>query len=410
MELAIDEDRFRTTFDTYSQFGATDDGGLHRLALSDADADARDRLASDMESLGMDVRVDPVGNMFGRFPGRDDDAAPVLIGSHLDSQPDGGRFDGQLGVLTALETLRTFEDADIVPDRPVTLVNWTNEEGARFQPALMGSGVYAGQFELDEIHATTDDDGQTVGEELERIGYDGTDAGPDDLHSFLELHVEQGPELEAAGDTIGVVDGVLGATWLGVTVEGHADHAAPSPVHARRDPMATAAAAMDRIATLPTRLSADARTTIGKVTTDPGSVNVIPGEVTFTVDIRSYDENVLDRGRDLVETELEAACARHRTTFELEVLWRMPPTEFATSVRDAIEDAAATTGVPTQHLVAGANHDACSLNERTDAGMIFVPSVDGISHSPDEFTEWADCVAGANVYANTVASLATDEQ
>jgi N-carbamoyl-L-amino-acid hydrolase len=408
MALAIDEDRFRTTFETYSEFGATDDGGLHRLTLSDADADARDQLADDMESLGMDVRVDPVGNMFGRYPGQDDDADPVLIGSHLDSQPDGGRYDGQLGVLTALETLRTFADDDIEPARPVTLVNWTNEEGSRFQPALMGSGVYAGRRSLEEVHATTDDDGRTVAGELERIGYDGADAGPDELHSFLELHVEQGPELEAAGDTIGVVDGVLGATWLGVTVEGHADHAAPSPVHTRRDPMATAAAAMDRIATLPTRLSADARTTIGKVTTEPGSVNVIPGEVTFTVDVRSYDETVLDRARDLVENELEAACTRHGTTFDLEVLWRMPPTEFAASVRDAIADAAAAAGAPAQHLVAGANHDACALNERTDAGLMFIPSVDGVSHSPDEFTEWADCVAGATVYANTVASLAVD--
>lgn len=406
MTLDIDEGRFRTAFETYSEFGATDDGGLHRLALSDADASARDQLASDMESLGLDVRVDPVGNMFGRRSGQNDDAAPVLIGSHLDSQPDGGRFDGQLGVLTALETLRTFEDQGVDPDRPVTLVNWTNEEGARFKPALLGSGTYTGRFAVDEIHATTDEDGRTVGEELRRIGYDGTDAGPDDLHSFLELHVEQGPQLEAAGDTVGVVDGVLGVIWLEVTVEGHPDHAGPSPVHARRDPMATAAAAMDRIATLPSRLSADARTTIGKVATEPGSVNVIPSEVTFTVDLRSYDEDVVDRGRDLVTAELETACARHGTTFEMTELWRIPHTEFAVPVQDAIDDAAAD--IPAQHLVAGAGHDACYLNDQTSAGLIFVPSVDGVSHSPDEFTEWADCVAGANVYANTVASLAVD--
>lgn len=409
MTVAIDPDRMRESFEKYSAIGATENEGLHRLTLSDADVEAREEFISDVEDLGMDVEIDEVGNIYGHRSGKTD-ADAVMIGSHLDSQPMGGRYDGQLGVLTALETIRAFEDANLVTDRPLVIVNWTNEEGARFKPAMLGSGVYAGDIALDRALGAEDDDGITLGSELERTGYDGAESpDPGDIDSYLELHVEQGPQLEGSGDTIGIVEGVLGMAWIEVTVEGQSDHAGPSPVHARHDPMMAAAAAMDRIGTMPNRLSADARTTIGRVSSEPDSVNVIPSEVTFTVDIRSFDEATIDRGLELIESELETACERHGTTFDIEQLWRIPNVEFAESVRHAIGTAVTETGIPGRTMRSGAGHDACYVNSVIDTGMIFVPSVGGVSHSEDEFTEWEDCLAGAEVYANAVRELATVE-
>jgi N-carbamoyl-L-amino-acid hydrolase len=407
MTISIDADRLQETFEKYSAIGATDNGGLHRLTLSDADVEAREEFVSDIEALGLDVEVDEVGNIYGYLEGATDEDA-VMIGSHLDSQPMGGRYDGQLGVLTALETLRAFDDADIVTDRPLIIVNWTNEEGARYKPAMLGSGVYAGEIDLDRALGAEDDDGITLGAELERTGYDGSNApDPGDVHSFLELHVEQGPQLIGTDDTIGIVEGVLGMAWIEVTVEGKSDHAGPSPVHDRNDPMMAAAAAMDRIGTMPNRLSADARTTIGRVSSEPDSVNVIPSKVTFTVDIRSFEDATIDRGLELIESELETACARHGTTFDVDQLWRISNVEFSETVQSAISRAVEATGIPGRPLLSGAGHDACYVNSVIDTGMMFVPSVGGISHSEDEFTEWDDCLAGAEVYANTVHELAS---
>jgi N-carbamoyl-L-amino-acid hydrolase len=407
MTISIDADRLQETFEKYSAIGATDNGGLHRLTLSDADVEAREEFVSDIEALGLDVEVDEVGNIYGYLEGATDEDA-VMIGSHLDSQPMGGRYDGQLGVLTALETLRAFDDADIVTDRPLIIVNWTNEEGARYKPAMLGSGVYAGEIDLDRALGAEDDDGITLGAELERTGYDGSNApDPGDVHSFLELHVEQGPQLIGTDDTIGIVEGVLGMAWIEVTVEGKSDHAGPSPVHDRNDPMMAAAAAMDRIGTMPNRLSADARTTIGRVSSEPDSVNVIPSKVTFTVDIRSFEDATIDRGLELIESELETACAHHGTTFDVDQLWRISNVEFSETVQSAISRAVEATGIPGRPLLSGAGHDACYVNSVIDTGMMFVPSVGGISHSEDEFTEWDDCLAGAEVYANTVHELAS---
>lgn len=410
MAVSIDSERFRESFEKYSAIGATENGGLHRLTLSDADVEAREEFVSDIEALGLDVEMDEVGNIYGYREGETDEDA-VMIGSHLDSQPMGGCYDGQLGVLTALETLRAFDDADIVTDRPLIIVNWTNEEGARYKPAMLGSGVYAGEIGLDRALAAEDDDGITLGSELERTGYDGSNSpDPGDIHAFLELHVEQGPQLVGSDDTIGIVEGVLGMAWLEVTVEGQSDHAGPSPVHERNDPMMAAAAAMDRIGTMPNRLSVDARTTIGRVSSEPDSVNVIPSEVTFTVDIRSFEEATIDRGLELIESELEAACERHGTTFDIDQLWRISNVEFSETVQSAISQALQTTGIPGRTMLSGAGHDACYVNSVIETGMMFVPSVGGISHSEDEFTQWEDCLAGAEVYANAVHELASIQE
>jgi N-carbamoyl-L-amino-acid hydrolase len=409
--VAIDADRFRERFESYSEFGATDDDGLHRLALSGADREARDRFVADIQAAGLDVRVDELGNVFGRYPGRNPDAAPVLVGSHLDSQPYGGRYDGQLGVLTALEAVQTIAESDVEPDRPLEVVNWTNEEGTRFQPSMMGSSGYVGFEDVDYLLAATDRDGAVVADELERIGYDGDEpceppeAG---VHSYLELHVEQGPTLDDRDLPVAVVDGVYGMSWLRVTVEGQADHAGPTPMHARQDALAAATDAISEINRLPGRLSEDAVATVGEVSVEPNSINVIPARATFTVDLRSYDDDVVDRGVERIEAEVAAACDRHGVEAAVDRVSRHHSMAFSDRVRAAADRAIEATGVEATHLVSGAGHDAQHLQTLTDAGMLFVPSVDGRTHSEAEFTEWADCVAGARVFANATLELATE--
>ena len=407
--ITIDERRFRESFEAYSEIGATKNGGLHRLTLSDADAEARDAFVADLESLGLDVRVDRIGNVFGRRPGADPDAVPVLIGSHLDSQPFGGRFDGQLGVLTALETLRTLEDEGIQTRRPIEIVNWTNEEGSRFPHAMLGSAVFAGETDLQTALDLTDADGVRLGDELDHIGYAGDHpAEPFDIHAHLELHVEQGPRLEEAGSSVGVVEGVFGMAWLRATVHGETDHAGPTPMHARRDALAAAADVVSEVRALPTRLATDAVTTVGEFRVEPSSVNVIPDLAEFTVDVRSYDDQVVEAATERVADELDAACNRHGTTYDLAEDWRIPHTEFDPGVQEAAASAAEEVGVAYERLVSGAGHDAKYVSDIAPTAMLFVPSVDGVTHNENEFTEWSDCVAGANVYTNAVRSLAEE--
>ncbi|WP_254763436.1 Zn-dependent hydrolase [Natrinema marinum] len=407
--ITIDEERFRESFETYSEIGATDAGGLDRLTLTDEDEQARDRFVDDLEALGLDVRIDEIGNVFGRRDGADPDAAPVLIGSHLDSQPSGGRFDGQLGVLSALETLRTLEANGVETERPIEIVNWTNEEGSRFQHAMLGSAVVTGETDLETALDLTDDEGVRLGDELERIGYDGDHSvDPFDIHSHVELHIEQGPKLEAHGNAVGVVEGVYGIAWLNVTIRGESDHAGPTPMHARRDAMAAAADAVSAITALPNRLSADAVSTVGEFDLEPDSINVIPNRATFSVDLRSYDDDTVDRAVARAESEIEAACERHGTTADIEEVWRIPHTEFDPNVCDAVAAAAETVGVDYERLVSGAGHDAKYVSDIAPTAMIFVPSVDGQTHNESEYTAWEDCVAGANVYANVVLSLANE--
>jgi N-carbamoyl-L-amino-acid hydrolase len=406
--LTIDEAQFRESFETYSAIGATDDGGLHRLALGEADIEAREQFAADLAALGLDVRVDPVGNTFARRAGTDPEAAPVVIGSHLDSQPYGGRYDGQLGVLTALETLRTLDDEDVRTDRPIEIVNWTNEEGSRFQHAMLGSAVFAGETSLEEALALTDSDGTRLGDALEQAGYDGVDGvGPDEIASYLELHVEQGPTLADHGTSVGIVDGVVGISWLRVTITGDADHAGPTPMHTRRDAMATAADAVSEITTLPTRLSSDAVTTVGEFRVEPDSINVIPDRAVFTVDLRAGDDAVRADGVDRIEREVATACDRHGTTYEIESVWSTDAIDFSPAVRRTLDDVATRSTSRFEHLVSGAGHDATYINELAPTGMLFVPSVDGITHNEAEYTPWEDCVAGATVFARAVQALAT---
>jgi N-carbamoyl-L-amino-acid hydrolase len=405
--LTIDDERFRDSFETYSAIGATEQGGLHRLALTDEDQKARDQFVDDLRNLDLDVRIDEIGNVFGRREGVDADAAPVLIGSHLDSQPYGGRFDGQLGVLAALESLRTLEEQDIETERPIEIVNWTNEEGSRFQHAMLGSGVFVGALDLQTAFAMTDADGVCLEDELERINYDGDQqACSRGHHAYLELHIEQGPQLAKHGKSVGIVDGVFAIRWLEVTIHGETNHAGPTPMHTRCDAMATAADAVSEINSLPNRLSTDAVTTVGQIHVEPNSINVIPDLAEFTLDIRSADDDIVREATERAEAELAAACERHGTTYNLNEVWNTSYTEFTPELREVVVDAAAALNISHEHLVSGAGHDAKYLTQIMPTGMVFVPSVDGKTHNEDEFTKWEDCIAGANVYVNATLSLA----
>jgi N-carbamoyl-L-amino-acid hydrolase len=407
--IEIDPDRFRRSFEEYSAIGATDNDGLHRLTLTDEDAAVRDLFVSDLESLGLDVTIDEMGNVFGRREGSDPDADPVLIGSHLDSQPKGGRFDGQLGVLVALETMRALDDAGIETDRPVEIVNWTNEEGSRFESPLLGSGVFVGNTSLQEAYDLTDDDGVRLEDELERIGYKGdAPCEPRPLHSALELHIEQGPYLEEHGNAVGVVEGVYGMAWLQATIHGHADHAGPTPMHTRTDSLTAAAKAIREVESLPLRLSEDAVATVGRIDVEPDSINVIPSRTDFTIDVRSYDDDVVDRAIEEAEFEVATAADRADAEYDFEQIWHIPHTEFSPSVADAAAAAAEAVDASYERMVSGAGHDAKYLNEITDTAMLFVPSADGNTHNEAEFTPWEDCVTGAETFAEATLRLATE--
>ncbi|RQG96519.1 Zn-dependent hydrolase [Natrarchaeobius chitinivorans] len=408
MDIQLDEHRLRSTFERYSEIGGTEDGGLHRLALSDADKKTRDTLISDLEAVNASVRIDRVGNIFGRREGTDPDADPILIGSHLDSQPYGGRYDGQLGVIAALETLRTFEEEGIETRHPIELVNWTNEEGARFDLAPLGVGVFTGKYSLDEALSSTDDNGTTVKEELERIEYDGTEpCEPFDIDSYLELHIEQGPELERRGTNVGIVTGIVGLSWLNATFQGEADHAGTTPMYDRKDAMVAASRGIGNANTIPAKLPSDTVITAGEVTVQPNSTNIIPGEVVCKFDIRSYDDDARNEAVSRLKEELTIAADREDVDVTFEEVYHTSSSTFSPRIRKAIQRSAQDREYSATEMVSKAGHDAMYMIDVTDAGMVFVPSVDGKSHSEDEFTRWEDVVAGTEVFARTVHELAT---
>ncbi len=406
MHVQIDEERLRESFEQYSAVGETADGGLHRLALSAADGAVRDRFVSDLRALDVEVRVDEVGNVFGRQRGSFADEDPVLVGSHLDSQPYGGRYDGQLGVLVALEVLRALETQERDQHRPLEIVNWTNEEGARFNLAPLGSGVFTGNYDLSEALAATDDEGVTVETALAETGYDGEfPCEPHDIAAHLELHIEQGPRLVEAGVPVGIVEGVVGMSWFQVQISGAANHAGTTPMHARQDALAAAASAIDTLQTVPAEFRTDVTLTVGSLDVEPGAINVVPGAVEFTVDLRSPDDETRHAARTAVERVLDHVTARTDTSYSFEEVFSTDATTFSPAVLERLEDACVETDTPFERMTSGAGHDAMYLDAVTDTGMLFVPSVGGISHREDEYTEWEDVLTGARIFARASEQL-----
>jgi len=408
MDLQLDEQRLITTMQEQGAIGGTENGGLHRLALSDADKRVRDWFLNAMEDAGLETRIDEVGNMFGRRSGTDPDAAPVLLGSHLDSQPYGGIYDGPLGVVAALELVRSLNDNDIETTHPIEIVNWTNEEGSRFQPAMQGSGVWAGELSVNEEYAKTDDEGKSFEEELDRIGYKGTEpAEPaEPYHSSLELHIEQGPKLENSNKDVGIVTGIVGLSWGAVTFMGQAEHTGTTPMENRADALVAAADLTTAIRRLPGTLGNRTVGSVGHMDVKPNSINIVPEEVTITWGIRDPSDELVDQGRERVLKEAEAAAEREGVEFDWQDRAYSPSIRFPDGPVQAVKQAADTLGYDAAEVFSGAVHDAAHVAKVCDTAMVFAVSEDGKSHTEDEFTSWDDCFKAANTLANAALSLA----
>jgi N-carbamoyl-L-amino-acid hydrolase len=404
--MRIDRARLGQSMDELGRVGATVRGGLTRLALTDEDRQGRDLMVRWMRQAGLTVSVDQMGNIFGERagePGR----PPVMIGSHVDSVPTGGQYDGQLGVLCALEVIRTLNDHRVRTRHPVTLVIFTNEEGARFQPAMLASGVMAGKIPLEDAYNTRDKDGLRLVDELERIGYLGSEpCVPRPLRAYLELHIEQGPVLEEEGLSVGVVEGIVAIAWSRLTIHGVQDHAGPTPMRIRHDALVAAADVVTGVRAIPRELGGDMVTTVGNLTVAPNIVNAIPGRVSLSIDMRDPADGRLDHARTMLDRIVHDACQREGVTYELDHYWRVPYTPFDRDVVDAFERAARATGARYRRITSGAGHDAQYMAAIGPAGMVFVPSRNGRSHCEEEFTAIEDIEHGANTLLGAALDLA----
>ena len=399
--------RLRETLEAMARIGATAGGGVSRLALSDEDRRARDLLVSWLRELGLEVTVDEMGNIFGLRRGTEPGLPPVMVGSHVDSQPCGGRFDGILGVMGGLEVLRTLAERGIETRRSVVLVDWTNEEGSRFSPAMMSSGVWAGKLERDWIWGRTDAAGAVLGDELERIGYRGqAPCRHWPFEAYFEYHTEQGPLLEREGRTIGVPRGIVCLHWYDVYLEGKANQVGPTPMEGRSDTLVAAAEMILRVRDLPAAMGGNLVATVGELRNHPNSRNVIPGATHFTVDIRSWDDDLAVRAWDRLEEELTEIAAANGCAIRTEVTWRVQHNEFDRALVELVQKKAEELGYSTLPMVSGAGHDATYTAMVGPTAMIFVPSIDGRSHVEVEETSWEDCAAGADVLLSCVLECA----
>src|SRR5262245_39387874 len=404
--MKIDRTRLERTIEELGRVGATARGGLTRLALGDEDKQGRDLMVRWMREAGLRVAVDQMGNIFGERAG-EPGQPPLMMGSHVDSVPTGGKYDGQLGVLCALETIRTLNDHRVRTRHPVTLVIFTNEEGARFQPAMIASGVMAGKIALEDAYNARDKDGLRLVDELERIGYLGPEpCVPRPLRAYLELHIEQGPFLEEEKLSVGVVEGIVAIAWARLTVHGVQDHAGPTPMRIRHDALVAAAEIVSRVRGIARELGGELVTTVGNLVVTPNIPNAIPGKVSLSIDMRDPSDAVLDRARALLDRVAREACEREGVRYELDHYWRVPATPFAPGVVSAIENAARATGSGYRRILSGAGHDAQYMASIGPTGMVFVPSRDGRSHCEEEFTPIGDIEHGANTLLGAALELA----
>jgi N-carbamoyl-L-amino-acid hydrolase len=404
--LRIDGDRLWRSLMDLAAIGATPLGGVRRIALTDLDRQGRDRVIDWFRAAGLEVRVDPIGNIFGRRAGRDAALPPVVAGSHIDTQPSGGKFDGNYGVLAGLEVVRALNDRGIATAAPIEVAVWTNEEGTRFTPVMMGSGVFAGVHPLDAVLARTDLDGRSVGDELRRIGYAGTAPLGRPVGAYFEAHIEQGPVLEDTRRTIGVVTGALGQRWYDVTATGMNAHAGPTPMRLRKDALLAASRLVGEVNRIALEFAPDGRGTVGFMQVAPNSRNVVPGEVKFSVDFR----HATDEGLAGMDAALRAACERvaRETNVAVDVAEAVyfPPCAFDAACVGAVRAAAGALGLSHRDIVSGAGHDAVYVARVAPAAMIFVPCKDGISHNEIEDAAPADLAAGCDVLARAMLARA----
>lgn len=403
--LRVNGGRLMERLEALRLCGDTGDGGSRRMALTDTDKKGRDLFVSWLKQIGLEVHVDKIGNIVGVLKGETDEPA-ILMGSHIDTVGTGGKFDGALGTLGALEVIETVKEAGIKPKRSLAVIAFTNEEGARFQPDILGSCVWTGDMTLEETYPIVDTDGKSVGDELKRIGYVGT-AEPGFLptKAYLELHIEQGPILDAEGGGVGAVTGVQAIWWSELTLTGEANHAGTTPMKYRRNPALAAA----RIITFLDELTREIDGTVantGRITTEPGNVNVVPAHMTMTVDLRNPDDKKLDEVERRFSAFLDGLRREGQIGIEQRELAKFPAQPFDPELIQAVEDAAKAHGHKVRRMHSGAGHDAQMMATKVPTAMIFVPSVKGISHNPKEFTSDADCIAGADVLLSAAMKLA----
>jgi N-carbamoyl-L-amino-acid hydrolase len=404
--LRIDADRLMRRLDRLAEIGAIEGGGCCRLALTDEDRAGRDLVVGWMRELGLEVAVDPIGNVFGLRRGTED-VAPVMTGSHIDTVRTGGRYDGNLGVLGGLEAVETLNAAGIVTRRPLVVAFFTDEEGARFAPDMLGSLVYVGGLSLAEGLNAVSIDGERLGEELVRIGYaGGAPLGVHCPHAYVELHIEQGPVLDAEGVTIGAVADLQGISWQEIAITGQSNHAGTTPMRLRHDAGYCAAAIGTFLRDLAREMGGSQVCTMGKVDLHPNLINVIAARAKLTADLRNTDEALLRESERRLALFLGELAHAEGVTIATRPLARFAPVLFDEGVMKLVERTAARLGHSCRRMTSGAGHDAQMLARVCPAGMIFVPSVKGISHNPAEHTAPADLAAGANVLLHTLLELA----
>lgn len=403
----IDGARLWDSLMDMATIGGTAKGGVRRLALSEVDRAGRERFAGLCRAAGLTLRVDSMGNMFARRPGRDPARLPVLLGSHLDSQPTGGKFDGALGVMAGLEVMRTLHDLGIITEAPIELVNWTDEEGARFGQSLMGSGVWAGVYDQAATEAICDLDGISVGTALDGIGYRGLEpARPFPADAYFELHIEQGPVLEQEHKQIGIVTGAQAQVWFTATATGQDSHAGSTPPAARRDALVCAARVIDLVDRMMRARGEEGRGTVGQLFVEPNSPNVIPGEVRFTIEFRHPDEAEI--GRLAVQFPREAGFIARDcgVTLAVHEKFRIPAQPFDPACVDLVRQGAARLGYSAREIVSGAGHDAVYVARHVPTAMIFTPCKDGLSHNEAESVEPGEAEAGCQVLFDAVVARA----
>ncbi len=402
----INGERLWASLMELASIGATPKGGVCRLALTDLDRQGRELFTRWCEAAGCSIAVDEVGNIFARRAGLHPEHPPVLLGSHLDTQPTGGKFDGAFGVLAGLEVVRTLNDSNIRTESPIEIVSWTNEEGVRFAPPMLAAGAFAGVFDLDFVLSRTDADGKTLGAELERIGYAGSrPLRGHEFAAYLEAHIEQGPILETAQKTVGVVTGAQGQRWYEVNVTGMEAHAGPTPMGLRHDALVGAARMVEAVNRIGLR-HPEARATVGKLQVYPNSPNTVPGQVFFTVDLRHPEEEYLTQMDAQLREGSEAVAADLGLQLQIAQVWHFAAAPFHNKCIDAVRRAAAGSGIAHMDLVSGAGHDACYLTQVVPTAMIFVPCKDGISHNELESATPEDLAAGCQVLLDAAVQLA----
>lgn len=405
--LTIDAHRLWRHIMEMARIGATANGGSCRLALTDQDKAGRDLFIQWCREQGCAITLDRMGNIFAHRPGRDDTLPPIACGSHLDTQPHGGKFDGVFGVLAGLEVIQTLNDHRIETQAPLEVCVWTNEEGSRFAPPMISSGVFGGAYSLDFGISRRDADGISLGEALDAIGYAGEQpCGEHAFGAFLEIHIEQGPVLERCDKPIGVVTGVQGSRWFNVILTGQDAHTGSTPMPGRRDALVGAAQAMLGIRKLALRYAPAAVATVGRIDVIPNSHNTIAGTVSFTVDMRNPSAPALDAMEGELQEILRQAADGEGLELSVKTLTNTPPITFAANVVTAVTNAADELALPWMEMISGAGHDACHISQVAPTGMVFVPCEGGLSHNEAEHAKPADLAAGTNVLLHAMLALA----